>query len=146
MLHRYKFASVWSVPAPPETVFAELERLDRYPTWWRQVRSAERIDDDSCAVVVRSWMPYDLRMIAHRVCADRERGLLEARLSGDLSGMSGWRLMPVPGGTRVDFVEEVEVHRPLLRRLPVARPAFRANHAWMMRCGERGLRHHLCGS
>jgi hypothetical protein len=29
--------------------------------------------------------------------------------------------------------------------LPIARPAFRANHALMMRRGERGLRTYLAG-
>jgi hypothetical protein len=140
---RYTFTSAWQLPAPPDEVFTELERLDRYPTWWRQVRRAERIDDDTCSLVVRSSLPYDLRMTAHRVCADRTRGVLAARLSGDLIGFSGWRLTAVAGGTRVDFDEQVEVRRPLLRRLAVARPVFRANHAWMMRCGERGLSHHL---
>jgi hypothetical protein len=94
-------------------------------------------------LVVRSSLPYDLRMTAHRVSADRTRGVLQARLSGDLIGLSGWRLTEVAGGTRVDFDEQVEVCRPLLRRLAPARPLFRANHAWMMHCGERGLRHHL---
>ena len=37
-------------------------------------------------------------------------------------------------------------NKALLRRLaPIARPAFRANHALMMRHGERGLRTYLAG-
>ncbi len=143
MPHRYKFASVWHLPVPPDAVFAELERLDRYPMWWRQVRTAERIDDDTCRIVVRSSLPYDLRVTAHRVRSDRAGGVLVARLSGDLVGTCGWRLISQPGGTRVEFAEEVEAQRPLLRRLAVARPALQANHAWMMRCGERGLHRHL---
>ena len=141
--HRYSFAGTWRVPADPDVVFAELERLDRYPLWWPQVRLADRIDDDTCTVVVRSRLPYSLRMTAHRMSVDRERGVLAARLSGDLAGVTGWRLVRTAGGTLIEFSEDVEVHRPLLRRLAWARPAFRANHAWMMHCGQRGLRHHL---
>ncbi|HEX3827405.1 MAG TPA: SRPBCC family protein [Sporichthyaceae bacterium] len=143
MPHRYTFASSWHLPVPPDVVFAELERLDRYPMWWRQVRAAERIDDNTCRLVVRSVLPYDLRVTAHRLRADPAEGVLAARLSDDLVGTCGWRLIRQPDGTRVEFTEEVEAQRPLLRRLAVARPALQANHAWMMRCGERGLRRHL---
>lgn len=137
------FESTWNLPAPPEVVFATLERLDIYPTWWPQVRRADRIDDDTCDVVVRSTLPFRLRLTAHRVNADPERGVLQARLSGDLVGFTGWTLAGTPGGTRAAFHQEVEASRPLLRRLEVARPILRANHAWMMRCGERGLNAHL---
>jgi len=141
--HRYTFVSTWQLPAEPDAVYAVLERLDRYPEWWRQVRRAERIDDDTCAVVVRSTLPYDLRVTAHRVCADASVGLLAARLSGDLSGECSWTLTPADDGTRVMFREDVRAHRALLRWLAFARPALRANHVSMMRCGERGLRAHL---
>jgi hypothetical protein len=141
--HTYSFTGAWHLPADRDVVFAALERLDHYPLWWPQVRRAERLDDDTCNVVVRSTLPYDLRMTAHRVDADRDRGVLRARLTGDLAGFTGWHLVPTSDGTRAEFHERVEVHRPLLRWLAVARPAFRANHAWMMRCGQRGLRHHL---
>lgn len=71
--------------------------------------------------------------------------MLEARLTGDLEGHSRWTLAPSPdgAGTVLQFGEEVEVRRRLLRTLSFARPAFRFNHAVMMRAGERGLRRHL---
>jgi hypothetical protein len=142
--HRYEFGCTWSIPAPPEVLYSTLERLDLYPQWWRQVKVAERIDDDTCRVVVQSRLPFALRLTAHRSLADAERGVLEARLSGDLIGYSRWRLCAEPGGgTRVEFSEEVEAARPLLRRLAFARPAFEINHRLMMSSGERGLRRHL---
>jgi len=141
---RYDFTCTWSMPAPPEVLYQTLERLDLYPQWWRQVKLAERIDDDTCRVVVQSRLPIALRITAHRSRADAGAGLLEARLSGDLVGYSRWELTAASGGgTTVAFSEEVEAARPLLRRLAFARPLFEVNHRLMMNSGERGLRAHL---
>lgn len=143
MDHTYVFTGAWQLPAPPEVVYARLERLDLYPQWWPQVRAARRIDDDTCAVVVRSRLPYSLRVIAHRHEADQVTGRLHARLSGDLIGFVGWTLRAHADGTRAEFHEEVVATRALLRMLAVLRPALHANHSAMMRAGERGLRAHL---
>lgn len=141
--HFYVFRSEWTVPAPPAAVFAALERLHEYPAWWPQVRRTHPIDEETCELEVRSTLPFALRLTAHHARKDAGAGVLEARLTGDLVGSSRWTLRPHAGGTAVQFGEEVEVHRPLLRRLSFARPVFRANHAAMMRAGERGLRRHL---
>lgn len=143
--HLYVFRSKWIVPAPAATVFDTLAALDKYPQWWPQVRSTRPIDDDTCEIEVRSHLPYSLRMTAHHSRRDAAAGVLEARLTGDLIGKSRWTMAPTPDGTGtvLEFGEEVEMIRPLLRRLSFARPAFRANHSVMMRSGERGLRRHL---
>jgi Polyketide cyclase / dehydrase and lipid transport len=142
--HAYSFACTWAMPSPPAVLYATLERLDLYPQWWQQVKVAERIDEDTCRVVVQSRLPFSLRITAHRSRADAATGVLEARLSGDLVGFSRWVLTPAPDGTTtLTFSEEVEAVRPLLRRLAFARPLFEVNHRMMMRAGERGLREHL---
>ena len=52
--------------------------------------------------------------------------------------------MSIRSGTRARYEQEVDVGKPLLRRLAVpCRPAFRLNHALMMRSGQRGLRAYL---
>ena len=146
--HFYVFRSDWLVAAPTPTVFETLAKLDEYPQWWPQVRNTKPIDEETCELEVRSSLPYSLFMTAHHSRKDREEGVLEARLSGDLEGHSRWTLAPTPDGTGtvLTFGEEVEVRRPLLRSLSFARPAFRANHALMMRAGERGLRRHLAAA
>lgn len=144
--HRYVFHSVWSLPAPAPQVFAALSRLDEYPAWWPQVRRARRIDDETCDLAVRSTLPYTLRMVAHHARRDPAAGVLEARLSGDLVGHSRWTVHGTPEGARCEFEEDVHLASPLLRRLTFARPAFRVNHALMMRAGERGLRTHLAAA
>ncbi len=143
--HFYVFRSHWLVPAPVPAVFDALAKLDEYPHWWRQVRSTRPIDEETCEIEVRSSLPYSLFMTAHHSRKDPEAGVLEARLTGDLEGHSRWTLAPSPDGTgtSLHFGEEVEVRRRLLRTLSFARPAFRLNHAVMMRAGERGLGRHL---
>jgi hypothetical protein len=141
---RYHFRSTWRVPAPPMVVYAALARLERYPDWWSQVRYARPVDQDAVELMIRSVLPLEIRMTAHSSRRDPAAGVLEARLSGDLEGFSRWTLTPDPGGTRAVFQEVVDARgHPALRRLAFARPAFQANHAWMMRQGQAGLRGHL---
>jgi len=148
-LHRYRFRSVWQVPATAAETIAALRRLEDYPAWWSQVRSAVRVDDDTYDMVARSLLPYDLTFRSTRSVDDEDTGVLEARLTGDLDGFSRWRVLghsTTTGTTTLVFEEEVLAHKPLLRRLAlVARPAFVANHALMMRAGQRGLTAYLAG-
>ena len=137
----YRFHCVWNLPAPPPAVFAVLEKAEEYPGWWPQVRSVTPVDDTSGTAVFRSFLPYELTVTARERRRDPAAGVLEIAMSGDLEGWARWTLRPAPGGgTRADYDQEVEVRRPLMRRLALpARPVFRANHAWMMRGGRRGL-------
>ena len=153
-LHRYRFRSVWQVPATAAETIAALRRVEDYPAWWSQVRSAVRVDDDRYDMVVRSLLPYDLTFRSTRSVDDEETGVLEARLTGDLDGFSRWRVLgqsptTAPTATTTTilaFEEEVLARKPLLRRLAfVARPGFVANHALMMRAGQRGLTAYLAG-
>ncbi|GHE49140.1 polyketide cyclase [Streptomyces vinaceus] len=112
--NRYRFRSVWDLDAPPARVYSVLERTGDYPRWWPQVREAERTGGHSGALLIRSLLPYEIRVRARRGAGGR--------------------------GTRALYEQEVEVRSPLLRRLAVpARPAFRLNHALMMRAGRHAL-------
>ena len=137
----YRFRSRWLVPADRDTLFDVLADLGSYPQWWPQVRSVEQHDAETALVVVRSLLPYALRVLATALRQDPVAGVLEARLSGDVVGWSRWTLPPEGVARPLVYEQVVVAERPLLRRLgPVARPFFRANHAVMMRAGERGLR------
>ena len=77
---------------------------------------------------------------------DDAAGTLEAALSGDLEGMSRWTISRSGPATLAVFDEDVVARKALIRTLgPVARPAFRANHAVMMAAGKRGLVAYLAG-
>jgi hypothetical protein len=140
-LSRYRFRSAWHVDVDEPTLFDVLADIASYPQWWRQVRSVERIDDDSAYVVCRSVLPYDLRLRAARTREEREAGSLEVRLTGDLDGWSRWTLRADGTGTALVYEQEVIVHSRLLRWAGmVGRPLLRLNHAWMMHSGRVGLR------
>ncbi|GAB7034665.1 SRPBCC family protein [Streptomyces sp. NPDC021749] len=139
-LHRYRFRSVWLLDAPPAVVYAVLERAESYPQWWPQVREVTRLDDRTGTARFRSLLPYDLTVVAVERVRDPGAGVLEIAMRGDLAGRARWTVVPGAGGTRAVFEQDVEVRKPLMRRIGLlARPLFRANHALMMRAGRRGL-------
>ncbi|MFF8609222.1 SRPBCC family protein [Streptomyces sp. NPDC015346] len=141
---RYRFRSVWRLAAPPAAVYAVLERGEDYPQWWPQVREVVTLDERTGTARFRSFLPIDLVVTVETRRGDPVAGVLEASLRGDLEGWARWTLTPygtgAGTGTRALYEQEVEVTRPLMRRLAVpGRPVFRANHALMMRAGRRGL-------
>ena len=136
----HRFTSVWDVPAPPDTVFAALERAEDYPQWWPQVREVTSIDDTTGTARIRSFLPYDLVVTVRQRRRDPVARILEAGMTGDLDGWARWTVTAHSGGSRATYEQEADVRRTLMRRLAVpARLVFRANHALMMRSGRRGL-------
>lgn len=128
-------------------VFDLLADVGSYPSWWPQVRSVTAYDGEQAMFVIRSALPYSLRMRAERLVEDRAAGVLAVRLTGDLDGEARWTIKSTSGGCQLRYEQRVVMLRPLLRRLgPVGRALLRLNHAWMMRAGERGLRHRLAGT
>jgi uncharacterized protein YndB with AHSA1/START domain len=140
----YRFRSVWRLDAPPAAVYRVLERPDAYPQWWPQVREVRRTGEGTGVLRFRSALPYDLVVTARATRQDPGRRVLEVSLSGDLDGWVRWTAAPEGPGTRLLFEQEVDVRKPLMRRLALpGRPFFLANHAAMMRAGRRGLRTRL---
>ncbi|MCG8969883.1 MULTISPECIES: SRPBCC family protein [Streptomyces] len=139
--NHYVFRSQWALPAPAAAVYRELERIEDYPRWWPQVREVTRLDATSGTVRIRSLLPYDLTQTVRELRRDPAAGVLEVSLSGDIEGRARWTVAPDgTGGSGVRYDQEVDVRKPLLRRLAVpGRPLFRANHRLMMRAGRRGL-------
>ncbi|WP_327357433.1 SRPBCC family protein [Streptomyces sp. NBC_01304] len=140
----YRFRSVWDLPANPDAVFAALERVEDYPSWWPQVRETARHDERSGFVRIRSFLPYDLVVTVREQVHDPAAGVLEVAATGDLDGWARWTIGAFNGGARAVYEQEVDVRRPLMRRLAVpGRPVFLLNHALMMRSGRRGLLRYL---
>jgi uncharacterized protein YndB with AHSA1/START domain len=143
----YRFRSLWVLAAPADDVYEVLADAENYDRWWPQVREVTRIDDRSGIIRIRSLLPYDLVFTAREVRRDRTAGVLEIAMTGDVDGWARWTLTSDDPGTRARYDQEVHVTKPLLRRLAVpGRPAFRANHALMMRAGRRGLAAYLGGN
>jgi len=145
----FAFHHVWRIAAPTPRVFEVLAAADRYAEWWPQIRSVTREGPDDGTALVRSVLPIPLTLHLHREVSDAETGHLAVRIAGDLCGWARWQVRPALGAagapaTVADYRQTVVVAQPRLRRLaPPARLLFIANHSWMMRSGERGLRRHL---
>ena len=145
-LSHYRFESVWRVNASSEEVFDALCELRDYPEWWPEVKESKELGPDRYELRCRSFLPYDLRFVTTRAKSNRDAGVLEARLHGDLNGFSRWTIVGDGPSSSLRFEEEVRVGKKLLNVLaPIARPAFIANHTVMMRHGETGLRAYLAG-
>ncbi|WP_317442306.1 SRPBCC family protein [Streptomyces collinus] len=142
--NHYRFHSRWSLPAPPAAVYAALERPEDYPHWWPQVRTVTRLDDETGVLTIRSALPYAMTFTARTTRRDPAAGVLAVGLTGDIEGWARWTVTTQGSGTLVRYDQEVDVRKPLLRRLAVpGRPVFRVNHRLMMRAGRRGLLRHL---
>ncbi|MEU6091163.1 SRPBCC family protein [Streptomyces sp. NPDC047085] len=140
----YRFRTLWSLPLPPADVYTALERVEDYPHWWPQVRSVTLLDATTGILTIRSVVPYDLTLTARETRRDPAAGILEVVMTGDIEGRARWTITPDGPGTTVRYDQDVDVNKPLLRRLAVpGRPLFRANHRLMMRAGRRGLLRHL---
>lgn len=142
----FTFTHLWLTSAPPARVFEVLADADHYPQWWPQIRSVTRLGPDDGLARVRSLLPLTLTLHLRRTETDAAAGRLAVAITHDLTGWARWTVGPDAdtGGTRAAYVQEVVVSAPTLARLaPHAGPLLRANHAWMMRSGERGLRRRL---
>lgn len=145
-LNHYRFRSIWVVDVDPDEAFGVLANLEDYPSWWPEVREVHPLDGDVVAVRARSLLPYDLRFTMARSREDRDAGVLEVAMTGDLEGFARWNIRAAPPGSRLLFEEEVVTHKKALNWLsPVAKPAFKLNHTLMMRHGAAGLQTFLAG-
>lgn len=138
----YTFRSEWTLPGRPVELYDVLEDVASYPAWWPQVRAVAAVGEEVALVACRSFLPYTLHVELRPRVRDRDGGVLEAALDGDLVGHSRWRLEAdrERGRTRLRYDQQVSTPSSLLRRASrVARPLLEANHAWMMRGALRGL-------
>lgn len=139
----FVFEHRWILPAQPEEVVRVLADIEHYPRWWPQVRAVERVDADTGRARIRSLLPLTLHVVLTREIEDREGGVLRVGLSGDLIGRARWVVGPDAGGAVAVFEQEARVAARLERAATLAPVVLRANHAWMMRQGRRGLAREL---
>lgn len=147
-LNDYRFRNLWSVRAAAGRVFDALVDLTNYPTWWPDIRTVTQLDDDTAEVICRSVLPYALTFRLHRAVEDAAAGRMRVDMTGDLEGyVQGVVAEHHTAGALLAISQRVVVTKPLLRALaPIGRPLFRANHALMMRRGQRGFRAYLTGA
>jgi hypothetical protein len=146
----YSFLTTWCLAAPIEPVWDLISSSERYPQWWKGVRSVTELEpggENGIGTLSRfewrSRLPYSLEFDM-RVTRSQPPHLLEGQASGELEGVGIWRLYSGAAGTAIVYSWEVSTTRPWMNRLaPLARPAFAWNHDYVMRQGAHGLARQL---
>lgn len=140
---RYRFLSTWLLDAPVERVWEVLHDAERWPSWWHGVESTEIVTGDLWRSTWRSFLPYSLRF-DFEIVRREPPYYLEGRARGELAGTGRWRLFEAQGRTASTWDWDVETTARWMNALgPVARPAFRWNHDWVMLRGAEGLAREL---
>jgi hypothetical protein len=142
---RYSFLTTWILDAPRAAVWDAIHDVERWPEWWRGVRSVvelERGDEQGIGAVYahewRSVIPYPVRFRT-RITRIVPQHLIEAEADGELAGSGRWRLHG-DGDTVVTYEWDVRTTRPWMNLVaPVARPIFRWNHNVVMHHGGECL-------
>ena len=145
----YRFLTTWVLDAPIGDVWDLLYESERWPEWWRgveRVRILEPGDANRVGELARyTWrsrLPYELEFDVLTTRVERPH-LVEGTATGALAGLGRWRLFE-GRGTAVTYEWNVETTERWMNALgPVARPAFRWNHDYVMRAGGVGLARRL---
>jgi hypothetical protein len=141
----YSFLTTWILDAPREAVWDAIYEVERWPEWWRGVRSVERLEEGDAdgigALYRHEWrsvIPYPVRFDV-RITRIEPRELIEADAHGELTGIGRWRLSGEQG-TTVTYEWNVRTtQRWMNLAAPLARPIFRWNHNAVMHQGGEGL-------
>jgi uncharacterized protein YndB with AHSA1/START domain len=146
----YQFVTEWQLEAPLQQVWQALLDSDKWPQWWRGVKSVRLVrQGDERGIgsvrhyVWRSKLPYDLAFDMEATEIDEPRRLA-GKASGELEGTGVWDLSEADGITSVRYTWTVRTTKPWMNLLaPIARPLFEWNHDYVMANGARGLAHLL---
>jgi uncharacterized protein YndB with AHSA1/START domain len=145
---QYHFVTHWHNPAPIDAVWDAISHSEAWPSWWKGVESVTDLGGgDEAGIgnrrryVWKSALPYRLAFEVVTTRVERPH-VLEGTATGELAGTGRWDLREAArGGTEVTYVWDVRTTRRWMNLLgPLAAPAFRWNHDYVMRAGGRGLR------
>jgi hypothetical protein len=137
----YRFDVSWTINRPRRAVFEALTDLARYPSWWRDYTEARQIDPVIVEFTLKAALPYKLVVTNRFITNDPLDTHFRLELGGDIVGWIDFDITDAPNGeTAVHITQECEARKTLLRILaPIAKPAFRRNHAIVMRNGLKAL-------
>jgi hypothetical protein len=146
----YAFVTTFEVGAHPDDVFDLVVEPEPWLARWGDVLTMDRRRPPgpdgaggSVAGAVRAPWGYRIGGQIDVVDADRP-GRVEMRVTGTIRGAGTWRLRPTAAGTAVRFAWTVWPVATWLRVLtPVARPAFEAGHAAVVRHAVEAAAMHL---
>jgi hypothetical protein len=142
----YRFLTTWLLEANRERVWDAIYESERWPEWWKGVEEAEKLEEgDESGVgqygryVWKAKLPYRVEFFIRTTRVERPQ-LLEGDATGELAGVGRWNLFEQNGMTAVIYEWNVHTTRTWMNLLsPLAGPAFRSNHDYVMRNGGEGL-------
>lgn len=142
----YTFETTWRLRAPLESVWRAIADCERWPSWWRGVERVDLLqpgDEHGIGaryrLTWRSKLPYTLTFDTEVVRVE-PMALIEGHATGELEGTGIWRLEHHDAVTTIHYTWRVHTTRWWMNLLaPIARPAFRWNHDYVMRNGATGL-------
>ncbi len=142
----YSFLTTWILDAPRDDVWNAIYEIERWPEWWRGVRTRPEARGRRRRTAIgslyrhewRSVIPYPVRFET-RITRIEPPHLIEADADGELAGAGRWRFF---GGRETAVTYEWNVRTTQLWMnlvAPIARPIFRWNHNVVMHQGGEGL-------
>ena len=147
----YRIVSHWRAAGRIEDIYAILVDAESLPLWWpeayRSVRTLAEGDADGVgrvtAITTRGALPYNVNWQV-TLTEVRAPTLIRLDASGDVEGRGEWQLQQEGGDVTLRYDWRVRVGKRWMQRFEwLLKPAFVANHNWVMRRGERGLRGEL---
>jgi hypothetical protein len=94
-------------------------------------------------ITTRGILPYDVTWRVE-VLETRRPELIRVKASGDVIGLGTWQLRDDDGAVHLSYLWRVRVGKPWMQKFEfLLKPVFAANHNWVMRRGELGLRAEL---
>lgn len=150
MNDEYRLIAIWRIAAPQRQVFDAISDSLNWPSWWPGAESVRQLaegDENGVGSVRRyAWksrLPYRLGFDA-RATRVVTPDLLEASVSGDLSGFGRWSFSHADGVTSIRYEWHVRTTKTWMRALgPVAHALFANNHHALMMKGAHALAHRL---
>jgi carbon monoxide dehydrogenase subunit G len=150
----YRFVTEWRLHAPIEVVFATIDDVDAWPSWWPMVRKVEHVregDENLVGAVNRltfvGKLPYRLAFDM-RVTRREPPTELAGAATGELEGVGEWSLREDGEWTVVRYVWAIRTTRWWMNAfapLPFIKEIFALNHHAVMRNGLAGIRRRLGG-
>jgi uncharacterized protein YndB with AHSA1/START domain len=151
---RYYFEDVWEVPQPIERVWALIDDVRTWTSWWPDYRRVELLTPELEGAVGARWrvgvkadLPYTVDFTFTVLERDPPR-YVKTHVEGFFEGEIDWTLESDPaGGTRLTLRERVETRWPIINLVARlgGRRFLEGNHRAAMRRGEEGLRRELAG-
>ena len=138
----------FDLPASPGDVWATVEDVDRFESWWGWLREF-RVEGGGLVAgavlhgVIVPPLPYRMRLRVELCeCVPAQR--VEALVHGDLEGSARLLLEPAGDGTRASVNWTIEMmQRPMRVAARIGHPLLRWGHDRVVDATVAGFRRHL---